>query len=144
LFSADLYRELFKPLHEKMNRWVHENTDWKTFYHTCGSIRELLDDFHEAGIDILNPVQVTAAGMDPRFLKDRYGSKFVFWGGGVDTQKVLSFESEENVRGNVRDLLKIFAPGGGFVFSAIHNIQDKVPVGNVLAVFDEVDRFRFR
>ncbi len=142
LFGRDIYRELFKPYHTGMNRWVHENTPWKTFYHTCGSIRDLLDDFHEAGIDILNPVQISAAGMDPRHLKSDYGEKFVFWGGGIDTQRVLPFESEENVRSHVRELLEIFAPGGGFVFSTVHNIQDKVPVANVKAVFDEVDRFR--
>jgi len=143
LFSADLYRDLFKPLHAEMNRWVHENTEWKTFYHTCGSIKPLLDDFYEAGIDILNPVQISAAGMDPHFLKEQYGSKFVFWGGGVDTQRVLPFETEENVRGNVRDLLNIFSHGGGFVFSTVHNIQDKVPVRNILAAFDEVNHFCF-
>ncbi|MGB4573272.1 MAG: uroporphyrinogen decarboxylase family protein [Rectinemataceae bacterium] len=143
MFGTNIYREFFKEFHSKMNGWVHENTDWKTFYHTCGSIRELLDDFYEAGIDILNPVQVSAAGMDPRFLKDNYGSKFVFWGGGVDTQNILPFESEANVRKYVREMLEIFAPGGGYVFSTVHNIQDKVPIGNVVAAFDEVARFRY-
>ena len=142
LFGVDVYRELFKPLHTAMNRWVHENTPWKTLYHTCGSIRDLLDDFHEAGIDILNPVQISAAGMDPRSLKERYGSKFIFWGGGIDTQQVLPFETEERVRAHVREQLATFAPGGGYVFATVHNIQDKVPIGNVRAAFDEVGRFR--
>ena len=141
LIGVEIYRELFKDLHRKMNDWVHANTKWKTFYHSCGSVWEFLDDFHEAGIDILNPVQISAANMDPAALKAKYGKKFVFWGGGVDTQKVLPFETPENVRAHVRKLLEIFAPGGGYVFSTVHNIQDKVPIENVLAVYDEIKRF---
>ena len=98
--SPNLYREVFKPLHKTMNDWVHKNTNWKTFYHTCGSNVDFLDDFVSAGIDILNPVQISAVGMNPNFLKKNYGDKFVFWGGGVDTQKTLPFGTSENVKEN--------------------------------------------
>ena len=89
--SPDAYREIFKPLHAKMNDWVHAAHGWKTFYHTCGSIVAYLDDFAEAGVDILNPVQVSAAGMAPEMLKEKYGDRFVFWGGAVDAQHTLAF-----------------------------------------------------
>jgi uroporphyrinogen-III decarboxylase len=102
----------------------------------------LLDDFHEVGIDILNPVQISAAGMEPERLKNRYGDKFVFWGGGMDTQNILPFKTEEEVRNHVRDLLRIFAQGGGYVFCPVHNIQDMVPVENIVAMFEEVVNFR--
>jgi uroporphyrinogen-III decarboxylase len=141
MFGVEVYKELFKPFHKKMNAWVHKNTNWKTFFHTCGSVWDFLDDFHEAEVDILNPVQISAAGMDPTELKKKYGKKFVFWGGGVDTQNVLPFESEANVRAHVRGLLEIFSVDGGYVFSTVHNIQDKVPIENVLAVYDEINRF---
>jgi hypothetical protein len=84
---------MFKPLHKEMNDWVHRNTGWKTFFHSCGSVADFLDDFIQAGVDILNPVQITASGMDPENLKKKYGDKLVFWGGGIDTQRVLPFGS---------------------------------------------------
>ncbi len=119
-----------------MNDWVHTNTDWKTFFHTCGSIVAYLDDFYEAGVDILNPVQISAEGMNPEFLKERYGDKFVFWGGGVDSQGTLSFGTPEQVREEVRQNIEIFKKGGGFVFNNVHNIQATVPVENLLALFE--------
>jgi hypothetical protein len=130
------YEELYKPLHRAMNDWVHTNTDWKTFFHTCGSIVAYLDDFHEAGVDILNPVQISAAGMNPELLKERYGDKFVFWGGGVDSQGSLSFGTPEQVRDEVRQNIETFKKGGGFVFNNVHNIQATVPVENLLALFE--------
>jgi hypothetical protein len=142
--SIESYRKLYKPFHKKLNDWVHKNTNWKTFYHTCGSIVPLLDDFAEAGIDILNPVQCSAAGMDPKFLKENYGDKFVFWGGGVDTQQVLPFGTPGEVRTQVRERLDIFSKGGGFVFNTIHNIVGKTPVGNLLAMFETVREFNGR
>jgi len=141
LISPDLYRSMYKPFHKRMNDWVHRNTTWKTHYHCCGSIAKLLDDFVEAGIDILNPVQCSALGMDPQTLKARYGDKLVFWGGGVDTQKTLPFGTPDQVRGEVRERLEVFSPGGGFVFNTIHNIVAKTPVANLLAMFDEVKTF---
>jgi hypothetical protein len=134
--SPHSYREMFKPLHKAMNDWVHENTAWKTFFHTCGSIVPFFEDFHEAGVDILNPVQISAQGMDPALLKEKYGDWFVFWGGGVDSQGVLSFGKPEQVREQVEHNIKTFGKGGGYVFNNVHNIQATVPVENVVAMFE--------
>jgi len=136
--SPNLYREVFKPLHKTMNDWVHKNTNWKTFYHTCGSNVDFLDDFVSAGIDILNPVQISAVGMNPNFLKKNYGDKFVFWGGGVDTQKTLPFGTSENVKEEVENNMHIFGKNGGFVFNTVHNIQATVPVDNLITMFKTV------
>jgi hypothetical protein len=138
LISVDAFREFYKPNYAKLNGWVHDNTNWKTHFHCCGSIVNLLQDFAECGVDVLNPVQVSAHGMDPRMLKDKYGRSFTFWGGGVDTQKTLPFGTPEEVRREVRERLEIFSVGGGFVFNTIHNIVGKTPVANVMAMFDEV------
>ena len=136
--SPDAYRELFKPLHKTMNDWVHRHTGWKTFFHTCGSIVAYLDDFAEAGVDILNPVQISAAGMSPEFLKQRYGDRFVFWGGAIDVQHTLTFKTAQEVREEARRNTAIFGAGGGFVFNNVHNIQATVPVENILALLQSV------
>lgn len=136
--SPSLYREVFKPLHKAMNDWIHENTNWKTFYHSCGSDVDFLDDFVSAGVDILNPVQISASGMDPNFLKKNYGDKLVFWGGGVDTQKTLPFGTPEEVKKEVENNMLIFGKDGGFVFNTVHNIQATVPVDNLVAMFETV------
>jgi hypothetical protein len=136
--SPDLYREFYKPYHKRINDWIHENTEWKTFYHTCGSVINLIDDFIESGMDIMNPVQCSANGMDPKFLKEKYGSKLTFWGGGIDTQKTLPFGTPEEVRVETTERLKIFAPNGGFVFNTIHNIQQPTPVENIIAMFNAI------
>jgi len=139
--SPDMYRKFYQPYHAKINSWVHENTNWKTKYHTCGSIVNLLDDFADAGIDILNPVQCSAAGMDPEMLKNKYGDKFVFWGGGVETQGVLQLGTAQEVKEEVTKRLKIFAPGGGFVFNTVHNIQPLTPVENILAMYEAIEEY---
>jgi hypothetical protein len=139
--SPETYRELYMPFHKQVNDWIHENTSWKTFIHSCGGIAPLLEDFVAAGFDILNPVQCSAKGMDPRWLKREFGSRLTFWGGAVDTQKTLPFGTPEEVRREVLERLEVFAPGGGFVFNAIHNIQPKTPVPNVLAMFDALREF---
>ncbi|WP_369018760.1 uroporphyrinogen decarboxylase family protein [Thermatribacter velox] len=140
--SREAYRELFKPFHKKINDWVHQNTSWKTFIHTCGGVYELLPDLREAGFDALNPVQISAAGMDPEKLKKDFGAYFTFWGGSIDTQKTLPFGSPEEVKEEVRQLISIFRPGGGFVCAPVHNIQANVPVENVLAFFEAVNQYR--
>ena len=140
--SPDTYRELYLPHHRRMNDWVHSNTTWKTFMHSCGSIEPLIDHFIEAGFDILNPVQASAAGMDLQLLKSRYGGRITFWGGGVDTQQTLPRGTPQEVRQQVRRRLKVLAPGGGFVFNTVHNIQADVPAENLLAMFDEVRNFK--
>jgi uroporphyrinogen-III decarboxylase len=114
---------------------VHTNTNWKTFYHCCGSIYHLIPSFIEAGADILNPVQCSAANMEPQRLKAEFGDKLVFWGGGVDTQRTLPFGTPDEVRAEVAERIHIFAPGGGYVFNPVHNVQAKTPVENLLAMF---------
>ena len=122
--------------------WIHENTDWRTFFHTCGSVVAYLDDFIDAEVDILNPVQTSASGMDPAFLKEKYGDKLVFWGGGIDTQRVLPFSTPEEVREQVKERIGIFGKDGGFVFNTIHNIQPMIPVENIVALFEAVNDYR--
>ncbi len=132
--SVATYRELYKPFHIAVNKLIHERTNWKTFIHTCGSVWDLLPDLVEAGFDILNPVQCSAAKMDPVALKREFGKQLVFWGGGVDTQKTLPFGTPEEVYNQVRERIAIFNDGGGFVFNTIHNIQGDTPVENILAL----------
>ncbi len=136
--APEAYREIYKPLHRQMNDWVHANTAWKTFYHTCGSIVAYLDDFAGAGIDILNPVQISAAGMSPEFLKGRYGTTFTFWGGAVDAQHTLAFGTPEQVRTEARHNISVFSKGGGFVCTNVHNIQATVSTENMLALLEAV------
>lgn len=139
--SLEIYRELVKPFNRKINDWIHKNTGWKTFIHTCGSIEKMIPDLIEAGFDILNPVQCSAKGMDPKLLKEKYGEKIVFWGGGVDTQKTLPFGSESDVRKEVLERLEIFGSDGGFVFSAVHNIQPNIPIENLVTMIETVKDF---
>ncbi len=136
--SLETYRELYQPYHIRINEWVHNNTSWKTFIHSCGSVWKLLPGFVEAGFDILNPVQCSATDMDPEALKAGYGDTFVFWGGGVDTQKTLPFGTPDEVRAEVRSRLETFGRDGGFVFNTIHNVQPMSPVENVLAVYETI------
>jgi len=140
--SPTTYRELYLPYQLRVNSWIHAHTPWKTFMHCCGGIEPLLDLIVEAGFDILNPVQCSARGMDPVSLKRRYGGRLVFWGGGVDTQKTLPFGSPDEVRDEVRRRVETFGPGGGFVFSSIHNVQAMTPIENLLAMFDAVAEYR--
>lgn len=140
--SPKTYRDLFKPFHKAVNDWVHQHTPWKTFIHSCGSVAAYLPDFIEAGFDILNPVQTSAAGMEPQALKERFGDQLVFWGGGIDTQKTLPFGSPEAVRQEVRQRIEIFRRGGGFVFNTVHNIQAGVPAENLVALFQAVQDYR--
>jgi hypothetical protein len=133
--SPDAYRDLFKPFHKKVNDLIHQKTNWKTFIHSCGAVYELVPEFIDAGFDILNPVQCSADGMDPKRLKDQFGSSIVFWGGGVDTQKTLPFGTPDQVYSEVRQRIDVLNENSGFVFNAIHNVQSNVPVENILAVF---------
>ena len=138
IMSNDTFREFYKPYYKQINDWIHQNTGWKTFFHSCGSVIAFMQDFHEAGVDILNPVQCSAEGMDPHILKEKWGSKFTFWGGGVNTQKTLPFGTPEEVYNEVTERLNVFAPGGGFVFNTIHNIQGPTPAANILAIFNAI------
>ena len=136
--SLKSYRDLFKPFHREVNNWIHKNTQWKCFIHSCGSVRALLPDFVDAGFDIINPVQCSAAGMAPEELKKEFGDRATFWGGGVDTQRTLPFGTPEEVRQEVCTRLKIFGKSGGYVFNTTHNVQARVPAQNVLAMYKAV------
>lgn len=140
--SPKSYRQLFQPYHKEITGWIHRNTTWKAFIHSCGSVVNLISDFIESGFDILNPVQTSAAGMDPRDLKNYFGDQLVFWGGGIDTQQVLPFGTPEEIRAQVRERMRTFAPGGGFVFNPIHNVQARTPVENLLALYEAVKEYR--
>lgn len=139
--SPEAFREIWQPYYRRINDWIHENTGWKTFKHSCGAVLPFIDDFIESGFDILNPVQSSATGMDPEVLKDRYGERLVFWGGGVNTQETLPFGDVEAVRREVRSRCQVFGKKGGFVFNAIHNIQAMTPVENVVAMVETVQDF---
>lgn len=140
--SADALESLYGDAYRKVNNWIHQNTGWKTFKHCCGSIVPLLDTIIDMGFDIINPVQINAAGMDPQFLKDTFGSRVTFWGGGIDTQKVLPLATPQQVRDQTYRLCEIFGTHGGFVFNSIHNIQANVPVENVVALMDAIGEIR--
>ncbi len=139
--SPSAYRDLYQPYYRKVNDWVHANTGWKTFKHCCGSIPTFIPLFIESGFDIINPVQCSAKGMDPAFLKREFGSDIVFWGGGVNTQATLPFGTPDQVRAEVLERLETFSPGGGFVFNAIHNVQALTPVENIVAMIDAYKEF---
>ncbi|NCO96045.1 MAG: methyltransferase, partial [Armatimonadetes bacterium] len=135
-----------KPHYKRVCDWVHANTPWKTFLHSCGSVYEYLPHWAEAGVDIFNPVQIAATNMEPERLKRELGDKLVFWGGGCDTQKVLPLGTPAEIREHVRHNLQVFGQGGGFVFTQVHNIQQDVPVENVeamLAAAYEFGRYPF-
>ena len=138
--SPKTYREIYKPFHQRLNDWIHQHTQWKVFYHTCGSVISLLDDLVEVGVDILNPVQCSAEGMEAEGLKNKYGDQLIFWGGGVDTQKTLPFGTPAQVKREVEERCHTLGRGGGFVFAAIHNIQPQTPVENLLAMFEVLGR----
>ena len=132
---------MIRPHYARLCAWVHAHTRWKTFLHSCGSVYHLIPHFIEAGVDILNPVQTSAANMDPARLKREFGDRLCFWGGGCDTQRVLPTGSPEQVRAHVRERMDAFAPGGGFVFTQVHNIQGNVAPENVVAMFDAAYEF---
>ena len=136
------YRGLFMPFHKTVNDWIHRHTPWKSFIHSCGSVAALIPHFVEAGFDILNPVQTSATGMDPRWLKEQFGAALTFWGGGVDTQRTLPFGTPSEIRAEVKERLAIFGAGGGFVFNPIHNVQARTPLENLLALYEAVKEYR--
>lgn len=142
--SLETFNELYFPYYKKTTDWIHQNTGWKVFKHSCGAVKDFIPRFIDAGFDIINPVQASATGMDPETLKKEFGDNVVFWGGGVDTQKTLPFGTPEEVREQVLRRCEIFSPGGGFVFNAIHNVQAKTPTANVVAMIDAVHEFNGR
>ena len=142
--SVQTLRDLYFPYYKQVNDWIHAHTEWKTFKHSCGAVSKFIPTFIDAGFDILNPVQCSAAGMEAEKLKAEFGDRIVFWGGGVDTQKVLPFGKAAEVREQVLRRCEIFAPGGRFVFNTIHNVQAGTPVENIVAMLDAVHEFNGR
>lgn len=137
--SPHHYREYYKPYHKIINNWIHSHTNWKVFFHSCGSVSEFIEDFIDAGVDILNPIQFTAKGMDLLSLKRNFGRAIVFYGGGVDTQKTLPFGSPEEVMEETKRNVEILSSNGGYVCAAVHNIQGPTPVENIIAFFEAIN-----
>jgi len=136
LFRPDFYRRIVKPRQKRLVQYIRSRTKAKIWYHTCGACTEYIPDLLDNGVDILNPVQISAAGMDPAMLKAEFGDRLVFWGGAIDTQHVLPVASPETIRDQVRRNVAIWKPGGGYVFNNVHNLQAAVPPENVVALFD--------
>jgi hypothetical protein len=134
--SPETYSNLWLPYYRKVNDWIHQNTTWKTFKHSCGAVEPFISLFIDSGFDIINPVQINAAGMEPRNLKNKYGDKIVFWGGGVDTQGAFAFGTPQEVKDQVKRQCNIFNKNGGFVFNTVHNIQANVPFNNIVAMLE--------
>ena len=143
LFSIDFYKKFVKPRHKKLIQHIKSLTNVKIWYHTCGSCVPLIPELIDNGVDILNPVQISAVGMDANYLKKRFGKDMVFWGGGCDSQHVLPFASPEEVKEDVRKNVEIFKPGGGYIFNNVHNIQADVPAENIVAMYDAAYEYGF-
>jgi uroporphyrinogen decarboxylase len=143
LFRPEIYHRLVKPRHKTLVQFIRSRTKAKIWYHTCGACREFIPELVDNGIDILNPVQISAAGMDPARLKQEYGSRLSFWGGSIDAQHTLPSASPEVIRDEVRRNLEIWKPGGGYVFNNVHNIQPGVPPENIVAMYDAAYEFGF-
>jgi hypothetical protein len=139
--APEQFDDLWLPYYRRINDWIHANTNWKTFKHSCGAVENFMGRFIDAGFDIINPVQISAKGMDPKHLKETYGKHLTFWGGGINTQKTLPYGTTEQVREEVLRHCDIFARDGGFVFNTVHNIQANVPVENIVAMIDAVKEF---
>ena len=144
LISLEMYRKLIKPRHKRLFQFIKEKTSGKVkiFLHSCGNIAQFIPDFIDAGVDILNPVQTSTEEMEPAKLKKAFGDAITFWGGGVDTQRILPYGSPEEVKDDVRRRIDDLAPGGGFVFATVHNIQADVPPENIIAMVEALDEYR--
>lgn len=139
--SADTYKSLYHPYYKKMNDWIHAHTTWKTFKHSCGAVADFIPLFIESGFDILNPVQISASGMDPKTIKDQFGKDIVFWGGGIDTQQMLPFGKPAEIREQVLNNCEIFSRDGGFIFNTVHNIQGHTPIENIISMLNALREF---
>ncbi len=139
--SVDMYRRLVMPAYQRGLDWIHRNTQMKVLLHSDGALFPLIPSLIETGFDILNPVQTSAAGMDPQRLKDQFGRQIVFWGGSLDCQKTLPYGTVDQVVEEVTQHLRVFSPGGGYVFAPVHNIQAGVPPENVVAMYDTALQF---
>ncbi|NVM05239.1 MAG: methyltransferase [Candidatus Helarchaeota archaeon] len=141
LINPKLYRKIFKPRHAEICDYIKKHSSMKIFFHSCGSIKPFIPDLIDVGVDILNPVQINVRNMDPKELKEEYGDDITFWGGGADTRNVINRLSPKEVEKHVTELLEIFSPGGGFIWSTIHNILPDVPPENIVAMFDAIHKY---
>ena len=132
--GKDMYDEYVFPYVKRFCEHIKSHSDYKIFLHSCGSIEPLIPSVIAAGVDVLNPVQISAANMDPEILKERYGKEIAFWGGGADTQKVLNLKDADDVAKNVKYLTDIFKKGGGFVFNQVHNIMGDIKPENIVSM----------
>ncbi len=140
-FREETFRTVIQPAYAHVCGWMRDHSRMKSFLHCCGSVYHLVEPLIEAGLDCLNPVQTSAANMDPARLKEEFGGRIVFWGGGCDTQHVLWREPAEAVAEHVRERLRTFAPGGGFIFCPVHNVQANVPAESIIAMYDAVRQY---
>lgn len=140
--SVDTFRELWMPHYRRMNDWIHTHTTWKIFKHSCGAVVPLIPELIESGFDILNPLQVSARDMDIDYLKQEFGKDLVFWGGGVDTQRILPSATPKEVHDHVLHQCEVLGKDGGFVFNAVHNIQANALVENVVAMIEAIKELR--
>jgi len=143
LFNPMVYKEIVKPRHKKLVQYIKSRTNAKIWYHTCGACSQYIPELIDNGIDVLNPVQISAVDMEPINLKARFGDKLSFWGGGIDAQHILPHSAPEQVREEVRKNLEAFKPGGGYVFNNVHNIQAGAPPENIVALYDAAYEFGF-
>jgi uroporphyrinogen-III decarboxylase len=139
--SAETFSELWQPHYKRMNEWIHNNTSWKVFKHSCGAILPILPGLIEAGFDIINPLQINAKNMNANMIKAEFGDAVTFWGGGIDTQRILPDASVEKIREHVLNQCEILSKNGGFVYNSVHNVQANVPIANVVAMIDAVNEF---
>ena len=139
--SPEKYRAIFKPRHKILCDYVDTHSNMKTFLHSCGSIYSIMGDLIEAGYDIINPVQTSSRGMDPRTLKREFGRDITFWGGGCNTRRILNLGTPEEVYEYTLRMLDVFSPDGGFVFNQEHNILPDVPPQNIMAMYRAVSEF---
>ncbi len=142
IMSIKLYEKLIKPIEQKLSDRIHEITDAKINYHSCGSIAQFIPHFTDIGYDIVNPVQISAFDMEPCSLKSRFGDTMSFWGGLCNSQKTLPFGTPEQIRKEVKRNFECLKPKGGFIASSIHNITAEVPPQNIVAMFDAALEFR--
>jgi uroporphyrinogen decarboxylase len=142
LIDPQQFREYYKPHFLRVLSFIKEKAPHvKIMFHSCGNVRPIIPDLIEMGVEILNPVHINATGMEPVQLKKDFGNDIVFWGGGVDTQKVLPSGTVQEVKDDVQRYIEALAPGGGFVFNTVHNIQAEVPPENIMAMWETLQKF---
>ena len=140
--DPEMVRKKIKPYYKKLFDHIHSKTRAKIYFHSCGSVVKLIPDLIDAGVDILNPVQISAAGMDPVYLKKEFGKDICFWGGGIDTQKILPTGTKKQIQDQVKRNTEIFGKDGGFVFCTVHNVQNDVPVENFVTMWETLMEVR--